>query len=58
MYAVIGRYCPTDANPETEAVEVETRELCVSREEAETLLLWYPGGRIEEVAAGTAASYA
>ena len=45
---VVGRYCPTDANPETEAADEETREVCATRAEVESLLLWYPGGRIVE----------
>lgn len=51
MYAVTGHYCPTDANPETDAAEAETTVLCRTREEAEETLLWYPGGRMEIVRA-------
>lgn len=48
-FRVTGRYCPTDANPETDAAEVETTEKARTIKEARVLLLWYPGGRIEKV---------
>lgn len=46
IYVVVGRYCATDANPETDAEDRETAEICESRADAETMLLWYPGGTI------------
>ncbi len=48
-YIVTGHYCPTDANPEKDArVEITTEE-CDTLEEAEALLLWYPGGKIHRL---------
>ncbi len=47
-YVVTGRFCATDANPETDAADEVTSEECATREEAEALLLWYPGGTITE----------
>ena len=45
-YLVRGNYCPTDANPEKDAHTVVSEVRCQSLEEARTMLLWYPGGRI------------
>jgi hypothetical protein len=45
---VNGHYCPTDCNPETDARPELTVEWADTREEAETLLLWYPDGVIDE----------
>jgi len=46
MYLVRGHYCATDANPDTDAQEKVSEVRCTTLEEAKTMLLWYPGGRI------------
>lgn len=45
-YAVVGHYCATDANPNTDADDYETALLADTHEEAEEMLSWFPGGRI------------
>lgn len=46
MYLVRGNYCPTDANPEKDAQQVVSEVRCQTLAEAQTMLLWYPGGKI------------
>ncbi len=45
-FLVIGRYCPTDVNPETDADEDVTYVRCETYDDAENEILWYPGGLI------------
>jgi len=45
-FAVIGHYCPTDANPETERADKISVEFCETLEDAKQMLQWYPGGSI------------
>lgn len=48
-WLVTGRYCPTDANPDTEAEDEVTTMVVGSSAEAMRWLLWYPGGIAQQV---------
>lgn len=43
---VVGHYCPTDRNPETEADEALTAVACRSPGAVERWRLWYPDGAV------------
>lgn len=48
-YVVVGHYCATDENPDTDAEPEETAVVCETREDAEGWLDWYPYGRVVPV---------
>lgn len=50
LWKISGRYCPTDANPETDAAEeITLRYVYGTREDAEAYSLWYVGAALEEI---------
>lgn len=48
-YRVVGHYCPTDCTPFVDSRPEVSEVECATLAEAESMLLWYPGGKIVPV---------